>query len=64
MRSQQVITREVETSERNASPRGCFDVAMQDMVPSVTCFGKRRLGSVKSGPFDVSSSKKAGSGEE
>jgi len=30
--AQQVITREVETPERNARPRTCFDVAMQDLT--------------------------------
>lgn len=64
MGAQQVITREVEAPERNACPRGCFDAAMQGLVPSLTCFCKRRLGSVKSVPLDVNSSKKAGNGEE
>jgi len=31
--AEQAITREVEASERNVRPRGCFDVAMQDLAP-------------------------------
>ena len=30
VRAEQVITREVEAPERNACPRTCFDVEMQD----------------------------------
>jgi len=32
MGAERVITREVEASERNARPRTCFDVAMQDLA--------------------------------
>jgi len=31
--AQQVITREVEASERNARLRICFDVAVEDLAP-------------------------------
>jgi len=31
--TQQVITREVEVSERNVRPRGCFDVVVEDLAP-------------------------------
>ena len=31
--AQQVITREVEAPERNARPRTCFDVAIEDLAP-------------------------------
>lgn len=30
--AQQVITREVEAPERNARPRRCVDIAMQDLT--------------------------------
>jgi hypothetical protein len=32
MGSQQVIMKEVETPERNARPKGCFDVAVGDLT--------------------------------
>ena len=38
--AQWVITREVEASERNAHPRTCFDVAVEDLAP---CFPCRRV---------------------
>lgn len=42
--AKQVITREVEASERNAWPRTCLDVAMKDLILLSHCSLLFRLG--------------------
>jgi len=40
--AERVITGEVEVPERNARPRGCFDVALQDLnIPAYLKIGLR-----------------------